>query len=125
MKACNISRTLLILPGKMTAPDVSSSWLTSDSSLGRAALLPWEELETEASLMADPLAALGLCDSSPLCLCCLLSLLRLSSRCPVEIIINSECKSGRLSKWHLLSNNWTKIQDKEYKLEASFHLSTV
>lgn len=110
MKAANISRITCPLPGKITAPDVSSSWLTSDASLGRAELLAQEELDTEASPTAVPLAALGLCDSSPLFLCRLLSLLMVSSRCPVDIIINSGHKSDRLSKWYLLSNNCTKIQ---------------
>lgn len=74
--------------------------------------------------MAVPLAALGLCDSSALFLCRLLSTLMVSSRCPVGIIINSEHKSARLSKWYLLSNNCPKIQYKQQKLEASFHLRT-
>ena len=93
-----MSESRVHLPGRITAPDMSSSWLTSDTSLGRAKFLSQEELDTEASLMAVPLAALGLCDSSALCLCRLFSLPVVSSRCPVEIIINSEHNSGRLSK---------------------------
>lgn len=46
------------LPGRITAPDVSSSSLTSDTTLGRATPLSQEELDTEASPTAAPLAAL-------------------------------------------------------------------
>lgn len=64
---------------------MSSSWLTSDTSLGRVTFSLEVALDDEASLIATPLADLGLSDSSPLCLCCLLSLLMLLSCFPVEI----------------------------------------
>ena len=74
--------------------------------------------------MAVPLAALGLCDSSPPYLCRLLSLLILSSCCPVEMIIKSEHKSDLVAKLYLQSNYYTRIKHNPSKIEASFHLST-
>lgn len=66
-------------------------------SLGKTALLSDIELDTEGSPMAAPLAALGLFDSSTLCLCRLLSLLLPpSSLCPVEIFNERKLKSDRL-----------------------------
>lgn len=109
------------LPGRITAPDVSNSWLTSDISLGK--LLSEGELDTEVGLMAVPLAALGLCNSSTLCLRCLLSMLMSSSRCPVQTVINSELKSDWLSKYYKISINCTKIQYNQWKFGVSLHLS--
>lgn len=91
-KTFHILKNHSSLPGRITAPDASSSSLTSDTSLGRNESPSGEEHGVAAGLMAVPLAAFGLCDSSPPYLWRRVSLLMASSWCPVEIVGESRTK---------------------------------